>query len=122
MKLAEFHRRRYAGCMSAPKRNSYIVSRLKEKNGKAKEQQASRPFPSIIYLFYLLPLRSSRFSDLPRKFFSMFFFHRPETKITVGSRDDSSKKSSFIYHRLRENIFHCYRDRKVSNNPVPSIY
>lgn len=43
MKLAEFHRRRYDGVRPPRKRNSYIVSRLREE-WEAKEQQgAARP-------------------------------------------------------------------------------
>lgn len=97
MKLAEFHRRRYAGRMSAPKRNSYIVSRLKEE-WKGKRTTGVATFSSVIYLFYpcLFGRRVSRFT---RKFFSMFF-HRPENNCWIERR--FLEKSSFIYYHLHQ--------------------
>lgn len=43
MKLAEFHRRRYDGVRPPRKRNSYIVSRLREEWEAKEQQDVARP-------------------------------------------------------------------------------
>lgn len=106
--------------MSAPKRNSYIVSRLKEE-WEAKEQQASRPFlllsePSFVVSGFtgkFFEMRFHRFqrniSSTERQFFRDGDNHRgdpvsrfPDSE-SIGIYLCKSFKSVYIHH-LFENV------------------